>query len=56
VVKIAKNSPQLEIKMLIGCLERNTETIRINEKDVNQSRQYYLPGIEYLDEYISRFS
>jgi len=42
VAKIAKTSSQIEMKMLIGWLKRNTETIRSNEKDVNQSRQYQL--------------
>jgi len=38
VAKIAKTSPQLEIKSVGGWLGRITETIRNNEKDVEQSR------------------
>lgn len=34
--------PSLKLKMRVGLLERNTETIRNNEKDVNQLRQYNL--------------
>jgi len=56
VAKIANYSPQLEIKMPAGCIKRNTETIRSNEKDVNQSRHIIWQRVEYLAEYMNLFS